>query len=58
MSDKSKKETIKTPTEKQIQKILDGWCDRHGQCWDFNADEGNVRKALKQLEKLMVKLNS
>ena len=58
MSSEKDKKSIKTTSEKQIQKILDGWACRHGQCWDFYADERNVRKALKQLEKLMIKINS
>lgn len=58
MPKNDKKNIIKRPSPKQIEKILDGWCNRHGQCWTYQADEDNVRKALEQLEKLMVKLNS
>ena len=45
--------TIKYPTNNEIEKILDKWSDRHGDCWDYEDDKNNVRKALISYKKLI-----
>jgi hypothetical protein len=45
------------PTDKEVEKILDAWSDRHGECWDYDADRGNAEKVINSYKKLISKKN-
>lgn len=52
------KNTIKFPSEKVVEGILNKWSDDHGSAWDYDADKRAVNKALKSYAKKVLALNN
>ena len=45
------------PTNVQIEKLLDKWCDRHEESWDYESDRENVRKTINECIRLIKRKN-